>query len=161
MPAEWRDESLAEKWKKIRTVRKVVTGALEIERREKRIGSSLEAAPAVYLGREYDTVFNGLDADEIFITSNARVEVDQVATLGMDHPAISGKDPSTYFTDEAVGKSVVVVFHQAGSWVCKNAPVRGGLRQMSDPIRRSRMSPLAMPWRCANWATLLKGLFTG
>ena len=31
------------------TVRRVVTGALEIERREKRIGSSLEAAPVVHV----------------------------------------------------------------------------------------------------------------
>ena len=49
MPAEWRDDALAEKWRKIRTVRRVVTGALEIERREKRIGSSLEAAPIVHI----------------------------------------------------------------------------------------------------------------
>src|SRR6478609_1549327 len=49
VPAEWLDPNLAEKWKKIRTVRKVVTGALEIERREKRIGSSLEAAPVVHI----------------------------------------------------------------------------------------------------------------
>ena len=40
---------LFEKWHKIRFVRRVVTGALEIERREKRIGSSLEAAPIVYI----------------------------------------------------------------------------------------------------------------
>ncbi len=34
---------------KIRAVRTVVTGALEIERAEKRIGSSLEAAPVVHI----------------------------------------------------------------------------------------------------------------
>ncbi len=49
MPAEWKNEALAEKWKKIRAVRRVVTGALEIERSDKRIGSSLEAAPVVYV----------------------------------------------------------------------------------------------------------------
>jgi isoleucyl-tRNA synthetase len=48
-PSEWRDDALAAKWKKIRTVRRVVTGALEIERRDKRIGSSLEAAPFVHI----------------------------------------------------------------------------------------------------------------
>ena len=32
IPAQWRDDALAEKWRKIRTVRRVVTGALEIER---------------------------------------------------------------------------------------------------------------------------------
>ena len=32
VPAAWRDDALAEKWRKVRTVRRVVTGALEIER---------------------------------------------------------------------------------------------------------------------------------
>ncbi len=49
LPAEWRNDELAAKWAKIRQVRRVVTGALEIERREKRIGSSLEAAPQVFV----------------------------------------------------------------------------------------------------------------
>jgi isoleucyl-tRNA synthetase len=49
MPVEWRDDELAAKWKKVRQVRRVVTGALEIERKDKRIGSSLEAAPFVHV----------------------------------------------------------------------------------------------------------------
>jgi len=49
VPADWKNDVLVAKWQKIRTVRRVVTGALEIERREKRIGSSLEAAPVVYI----------------------------------------------------------------------------------------------------------------
>src|SRR5690606_37901202 len=49
VPAEWRDDALEAKWEKIREVRSVVTGALEIERREKRIGASLEAAPVVHV----------------------------------------------------------------------------------------------------------------
>ncbi len=36
-------------WSEIRRVRRVVTGALEIERANKRIGSSLEAAPVVHI----------------------------------------------------------------------------------------------------------------
>ncbi len=51
VPAEWLNHELAAKWQLIRSVRRVVTGALEIERREKRIGSSLEAAPKVYISR--------------------------------------------------------------------------------------------------------------
>ncbi|WP_417579998.1 isoleucine--tRNA ligase [Pelagibacterium sp.] len=47
VPSEWRDDALAAKWAKIRAVRRVVTGALEIERKNKVIGSSLEAAPVV------------------------------------------------------------------------------------------------------------------
>ena len=49
IPDAWRDDALAEKWRKVRTVRRVVTGALEIERAAKRIGASLEAAPVVYV----------------------------------------------------------------------------------------------------------------
>jgi isoleucyl-tRNA synthetase len=49
IPSAWRDDALAEVWNQIRRVRRVVTGALEIERANKRIGSSLEAAPVVYI----------------------------------------------------------------------------------------------------------------
>src|SRR5262249_15466165 len=41
VPSEWRDDPLAERWRRVRNVRRVVTGALEIERAHKRIGSSL------------------------------------------------------------------------------------------------------------------------
>ncbi len=44
VPQSWRDDALAEKWRKLRNLRRVVTGALELERAGKRIGSSLEAA---------------------------------------------------------------------------------------------------------------------
>ena len=50
MPAGWRDPALGERWERVREVRRVVTGALELERKEKRIGASLQAAPVVYLG---------------------------------------------------------------------------------------------------------------
>jgi isoleucyl-tRNA synthetase len=49
IPAAWRDDELARVWADIRRVRRVVTGALEIERADKRIGSSLEAAPVIYI----------------------------------------------------------------------------------------------------------------
>jgi isoleucyl-tRNA synthetase len=49
IPQTWRDDDLAQAWEGIRRVRRVVTGALEIERASKRIGSSLEAAPVVHI----------------------------------------------------------------------------------------------------------------
>jgi isoleucyl-tRNA synthetase len=49
IPQTWRDDALAQAWDEIRRVRRVVTGALEIERANKRIGSSLEAAPIVHV----------------------------------------------------------------------------------------------------------------
>ncbi len=74
VPQDWRDDALAAKWDKVRALRKVVTGALEIERREKRIGSSLEAAPAVYVSDEaIFEAMEGVDLAEISITSQARL----------------------------------------------------------------------------------------
>jgi isoleucyl-tRNA synthetase len=48
LPSAWRDDALAEKWRKVRNVRRVVTGALEIERAHKRIGSSLDGPPDAF-----------------------------------------------------------------------------------------------------------------
>ncbi|NQU61058.1 MAG: class I tRNA ligase family protein, partial [Rhodospirillales bacterium] len=71
IPETWRDDALAEKWTKIRSLRRVVTGAIELERKEKRIGSSLQAHPVVYTNSEEIAQFNGMDAAELFITSGA------------------------------------------------------------------------------------------
>jgi isoleucyl-tRNA synthetase len=72
VPAGWRDEALAARWRKVRTLRRVVTGALEIERRDKRIGSSLEAAPVVHVdGGGYLEAMRDVDLAEIAITSQA------------------------------------------------------------------------------------------
>ncbi|HXN88402.1 MAG TPA: isoleucine--tRNA ligase, partial [Methylocella sp.] len=75
IPSAWRDDALAEKWEQIRAVRSVVTGALEIERAQKRIGSSLEAAPRVFVA---DTglraVLETIDFAEVCITSNIVIE---------------------------------------------------------------------------------------
>ncbi|NIY75490.1 isoleucine--tRNA ligase [Thalassospira sp. HF15] len=66
----WKDDALATKWAKIRKLRRVVTGALELERAEKRIGASLDAAPKVYAAAEYVEALNGLNLAEIAITSD-------------------------------------------------------------------------------------------
>ncbi|MFN3912097.1 isoleucine--tRNA ligase [Hyphomonas sp.] len=71
-PAAWRDAALAARWEKIFKVRRVVTGALEVERREKRIGASLEAAPDVIVSDlALLEAFAGEDAGDLFITSGA------------------------------------------------------------------------------------------
>ena len=73
IPDTWRDDALAAKWSKIRRLRRTVTGALEVERAEKRIGSSLQAAPIVYADAEYRNALTSLDAGELadlFITSS-------------------------------------------------------------------------------------------
>ena len=75
IPASWRDDALSARWAKIRRVRRVVTGALEIERAQKRIGASLEAAPVVHVTDEsLREAVEGLDLAEICITSGIRLE---------------------------------------------------------------------------------------
>jgi len=76
IPADWQDEALAAKWAKIRDLRRVVTGALEIERTEKRIGSSLQAHPVVHTTQAYLDVMDGADAAEITITSDITLTAD-------------------------------------------------------------------------------------
>ncbi|MEM7270029.1 MAG: isoleucine--tRNA ligase, partial [Pseudomonadota bacterium] len=72
---DWRDEALAAKWDAIRKVRRVVTGALEVERREKRIGASLEAAPVVYVADEdVRAHLASVDFADLCITSAIKVE---------------------------------------------------------------------------------------
>ena len=51
-PLGWLDPALAAKWSGIRAARRVVTAALEIERTNKVIGASLEAAPVVHVQDE-------------------------------------------------------------------------------------------------------------
>jgi isoleucyl-tRNA synthetase len=68
--AEWKNDELAKKWSAIRKVRSAVTAALEIERANKVIGSSLEAAPEVLINDagEFAAV-QSVDFAEICITS--------------------------------------------------------------------------------------------
>ncbi|WP_072396915.1 isoleucine--tRNA ligase [Hyphomicrobium sp. CS1GBMeth3] len=72
VPEAWRDDALAEKWERVRAVRRVVTGALEIERAAKRIGSSLEAAPEIFVtDAALHEAVQDVDLAEIAITSAA------------------------------------------------------------------------------------------
>ena len=95
IPGEWRDDKLAAQFEKVLKVRRVVTGALEIERREKRIGSSLEAAPTIYVAdTSLSDAFEGLSVAEIMITSGAEI--------------VTGAAPDGAFTLADVGGVAVV-----------------------------------------------------
>jgi isoleucyl-tRNA synthetase len=119
VPAAWRNEALAEKWRKLGIVRRVVTGALEIERAHKRIGSSLEADPFIYVS-DPELFVALLDADlaEICITSAATL-------MEGDGP------PDAFRLDDVSGVAVEVRLAQgtkcARSW--KILPSVG-----SDPV---------------------------
>jgi isoleucyl-tRNA synthetase len=73
--AAWRDDALAAKWETIRRIRFVVTGAIEIARADKRIGSSLEASPRVYVSDSgLLAALEGVDFAEVCITSDIAIE---------------------------------------------------------------------------------------
>jgi isoleucyl-tRNA synthetase len=95
IPAAWRNDALSVKWDKVRNVRRVVTGALELERAQKRIGASLEAAPEIFVSDvDLFTALVGVDLAEICITS--------AATL------IEGKGPADAFRlPDVAGVAVV------------------------------------------------------
>ncbi len=70
VPKNWRDTALGEKWEEIRDLRRVVTGAMELARNEKKIGSSLQAHPHVYTTPSQEMLLEGLDFAEICIASS-------------------------------------------------------------------------------------------
>jgi isoleucyl-tRNA synthetase len=91
IPASWRNDALSEKWKNIRTVRRAVTGALEIERAQKRIGSSLEAAPVIYIAdKELFEACKGTDMAEVCITSDAKIEAGEGPNDAFRMPEVAG-----------------------------------------------------------------------
>jgi len=75
LPEAWRDPALAARWERVRRVRRVITGALEVERSQKRIGASLQAAPVVYVTEADRIAIGDLDMAELSITSDITVEV--------------------------------------------------------------------------------------
>ncbi len=126
VPASWRDDALAEKWRKLRILRRVVTGALELERAAKRIGSSLEAHPLIYVSDRdlFDTVVDA-DLAELCITSGAAL--------------IEGEGPSEAFRlPDVAGVAVVPQLAQgrkcARSW--KITPAVGEDPQFPDVTPR-------------------------
>ena len=95
-PAAWRDDGEADRWRRVEIVTRVVTGAIEIERREKRIGAALEAAVTVRIcDHELLTAFEGLDPAEVFRVSHANLS----NGAGM---------PDDFTLEGVVGVSVVV-----------------------------------------------------
>jgi isoleucyl-tRNA synthetase len=74
VPRDWENPALAEKWAHVREVRRVVTGALELARADKRIRSSLLGCPVVHVDRaELRAAIDGTDMAEIAITSDLTV----------------------------------------------------------------------------------------
>ncbi len=75
-PRAWLDQALAAKWDALRDARRVVTGALEVQRTAKVIGSSLEAAPEVFVSPTLAAVLGSVDFAELCITSDLKLATD-------------------------------------------------------------------------------------
>ena len=90
-PAGWRDPELARRAERLRALRRVVTGAIEVERREKRIGASLEAAPIVYLSPELaETVPDRDGLATLCITSDIEISTDPAPEDAFRLPEVAG-----------------------------------------------------------------------
>jgi len=91
VPAGWTNPKLIEKWRRIRELRRVVTGALELERAAKNIGSSLEAAPTLYVADKADAaILTSIPFDEITITSGIHVVSGEAPPGAFVLPEIKG-----------------------------------------------------------------------
>ncbi|MGH7001138.1 MAG: isoleucine--tRNA ligase, partial [Stellaceae bacterium] len=125
IPAVWRDEALGLKWTRIRDVRRVVTGAIELKRAEKFLGSSLQAAVRVYATEDAPKAFAGVDAAELCITSAAGF--------------VAGTPPAGAFTLSDV-PGVAVVVERAPGEKCARCwrvlPEVGGDPAHADLCRR-------------------------
>ncbi|WP_420395864.1 isoleucine--tRNA ligase [Nioella sp.] len=90
-PADWLDEPLAAKWAKVRRARRVVTAALEIQRREKVIGASLEAAPVVHVrDAEMLTALRSVNFADVVITSDVNLTGDPLPQEAFRLPEVEG-----------------------------------------------------------------------
>jgi isoleucyl-tRNA synthetase len=90
-PADWLNEPLAAKWSMVRKARRVVTAALEIQRTDKVIGASLEAAPVVHI-RNADMLdaLKSVHFDDICITSGMSLTADPIPAEAFRMPEIEG-----------------------------------------------------------------------
>ncbi len=90
-PRDWLDEPLAAKWAAIRQVRRVVTAALEIQRQDKVIGASLEAAPVVHVrDKEVLDMLKSVPFEDVCITSAVVLTNDPIPAEAFRLPEVEG-----------------------------------------------------------------------
>ncbi|GAB4265382.1 MAG: isoleucine--tRNA ligase [Pararhodobacter sp.] len=90
-PADWLDAELARKWASVRRVRRVVTAALEVQRRDKVIGASLEAAPVVHVrDPEMLAAVRSVGFADICITSDLSLTADPIPGEAFRLPEVEG-----------------------------------------------------------------------
>ena len=95
VPATWADDVLNTKWSKVRSLRRVITGALEVARANKEIGASLQAHPVVYADADLRDAVADMDMATLCITSG-------ITFADGDAPA------DAYRLEDVAGVAVVV-----------------------------------------------------
>ncbi|MDA3858362.1 MAG: isoleucine--tRNA ligase [Roseovarius sp.] len=104
-PAVWLDPELAAKWAHVRTARRVVTAALEVQRTDKVIGASLEAAPVVHArDAEMLALLKSVNFEDVCITSGIQLTGDPAPSEAFRLPEVEG---------------VTVVFERADGEKCQ------------------------------------------
>ncbi|MBX7146310.1 MAG: isoleucine--tRNA ligase [Alphaproteobacteria bacterium] len=101
IPSSWKNEKLIERWEHIRTLRRVVTGAMEEARNQKLIGSSLQAHPIIYTNSSYIEAIQNLPISDIMIASDVTLldeeipknafQLDDVKNIGVVIKLAEGK----------------------------------------------------------------------
>ncbi len=104
-PDAWFDGALAAKWSGIRRARRVVTAALEVQRADKVIGASLEAAPVVHVeDGDLLSALQSVDFEDLCITSDLQLTPDPSPAEAFRMPEVAG---------------IGVVFEKAGGEKCQ------------------------------------------
>ena len=90
-PMAWMDEALAKKWSHVRRARRVVNAALEVQRADKVIGASLEAAPIVYVqDADMLAALKSVPFEDICITSAVSLTDNPISDQAFRLPEIEG-----------------------------------------------------------------------
>ncbi|HTW26687.1 MAG TPA: class I tRNA ligase family protein, partial [Acetobacteraceae bacterium] len=88
IPSEWRDDALAEKWERIRSIRRRITIPLEVSRQAGAMGSSLEAAVKLPLTQAERALLQADSWAEIAIVSSVGMVDDPVREANAEAPGL-------------------------------------------------------------------------
>jgi isoleucyl-tRNA synthetase len=88
VPENWRDPVLGARWDELRNIRRVATGALELARNAKRIGSSLQASIEIFVDNTVG--LEDVDFAELCITSGFSLEIGAVPADASSLPDVPG-----------------------------------------------------------------------
>src|SRR5579883_1615706 len=123
VPEAWLDPDLAARWDRLRELRRVATGALELERAAKRIGSSLQAAVEIFAPAPVGDV----DLAELCITSAATLRVGPPPEDAFTLPEVPGVGVRVGLADGARCERCWRVLPEVHDELCRRcAAVVGG-----------------------------------